>query len=322
LFSESLGNPETGPKLGSDVRFKVSLNTRDPTTGEIIRHEGVALVDMWIDLRGAITADDLKIAEESLDEIRDQIGLNLGTTLAFSHYHLSKEQEFIRVALPKYLRKLDLSPQYVWSGVAAKLERRSFDLSLRTLTLDKDVLSFGPEPDGSVIAVQILFREEQPKGSADSYDKHSYWPWVAPFVLAIGMVGAWWVPITWFGTVTALLLLSSLLAVELKMTTSAGRRWWERPPILSMAGLFGIALFGLGYAACWLVDRTSLPDAQSLGYAFLVSVGVGVAGGVIGDHAPAGLARVLAHVQLLLYLGGIAALVALLLNPRRRPGEG
>lgn len=77
-----------------------------------------------------------------------------------------------------------------------------------------------------------------------------------------------------------------------------------------------IGLFGAGYALCEVFIPGSLNKDQLkvvyLGYPFLLSTSIGIAGGIFGE--PTRAPQIIAHVQLLLFLTGLALVFARLLR--------
>jgi hypothetical protein len=81
---------------------------------------------------------------------------------------------------------------------------------------------------------------------------------------------------------------------------------------LATVGFFGIGVFGVAYAVCALLESDALGESiATLGYPFLVSTGVGVAGGILGGN-PRGAARIIAHIQLLFFLSSLIGVAAVL----------
>jgi hypothetical protein len=319
-FVDRLDGHAVWGRLGYKVHL-VAKVLKSPSASAGLVLGFVVLVNLWVEIGRMATARTISDAEGALEAVREQVSISLCAASDLNQeWSLSIRQEFAYIRLPT---RRQISTQNLWSALASLLLTGRREVSFPTLSIAGNTVRFGPEPLGAIDALRKFLAQERMGGDARDPTKPSHSAWIAPLSLAGLMLLAWLVPISWPSVLLTSLLLAGMFAYQVQHTLAFGRRgWWERPPVVSSLGLFGIAVFGLGYAFCWLRDPNALPDAHSLGYAFLVSVGVGVAGGVIGDHAPAGSARVLAHIELLLYLGGIAAIVALLLNLRRPPAEG
>jgi hypothetical protein len=302
------------PRQGCDVHVKAHILREGEEAGIVIT------VDLWVERPHADPAA-IDAATSALELIVSEIERQLDPTGRLRVWPVLRQQEFAILRLRGSSRRTLANgrARNVLGALMAPSNDDSADLP--SVRLDGGTLCVGPEPEGAIEAVKTLLRQEQSADSASAPTGRAeisrYW-WIVPIAIAMAMLCAWRLSISGFSISCYFALLTVLLGVSLSPAPKFGwRQWLARPPVAATIGFAGTGLFGLGYALCWLFDHHSLQDANSLGYAFLASLGIGIAGGVIGDHAPAGAARVLAHVQLLLYLGGVAGIIALLLNIQR-----
>ena len=93
------------------------------------------------------------------------------------------------------------------------------------------------------------------------------------------------------------------------------RRVAQQGVTLVTFGFFGIGFFGILYATCALLSDEAFGHVTRLGYPFLFSTSLGVAGGVLGE--PKGFARVLTHIQLLLFMSALISVIAVVLGIER-----
>jgi len=91
-----------------------------------------------------------------------------------------------------------------------------------------------------------------------------------------------------------------------------------RTSIVTTFGFYGIVVFGLIYAVFALTNSEALGQTATLGYPFLVSTSLGVAGGLLGEAK--GPVRIVIHIQLLLFLSGLMAALLILIRVRRDVG--
>jgi len=296
----------------------VSIVAREVARPEA--YAGHVVVDVWT-TQALQQGVGLQIASESLEAVRAEVVLELDLLQS----QLEKHQEFLALALPRFIsRQLETSRARAAIGAHFSKKVDSHPL-LPTVRVKGDYLSLGPEPPGAVDAVQRYLDVETSDRAMDSVLTSSTYPelLLLPFAVAAVLVLAWLLPVRpWaIGSVGGALLM--LIAIALRPVRQVGfRATLRQTPAVVSAGLLWIATFGIAYATCALVWPGTLgKDVPSLGYAFLVSTGLGVAGGILGEN-PTGIARIVAHIQLLMFLSGLAGVVLLLLrierNVRRR----
>jgi hypothetical protein len=135
----------------------------------------------------------------------------------------------------------------------------------------------------------------------------------APWTLVALLLGTWFFrlePLTLLVAAIAMTIPMVIMAVQARST--GWRLYLLRSGAVTAAALYFIALFGVAYGICALFASTG-PPADRLGNSFLTATSMGLAGGVVGD-ALDGMALRVAHVQLLLFLGGLTTLIAKVLR--------
>ncbi len=160
------------------------------------------------------------------------------------------------------------------------------------------LLRFGGRGAGSPMPDAIEYEQQR---------RRAFWDQTA-FISVLGLLGfmaaSWSLPLNWwsvgFGWGGVLGVTAVFAAAQLtgRLRTVAA---------VASAAVLSIAIFGLVYATL-LVQHELLPKAawgQRLGRAFLLSVGVGATAGTFDEPLRDAL-RVVAHVQLLLFVGGTA----------------
>jgi hypothetical protein len=229
--------------------------------------------------------------------------------------------EFVNIPLPRELaRQLPLDP-----GPALGICRDP--ASLRHVRKEGTRLVGGPVHGLIDIAIEWVQQQER---RLLAFAKHldareragserlSWWL-VAPAFLALTTVLAWIAALRplWL-TLFALSLTAEFAVVcigRLKLPVSA------RPPrfiVNASAAFWLVSLFGVAFAGAALTDPTTLGSPTHLGEPFLASISLAVTAGVITAGGLSGSARVIAHVELLLFLtfvsGALVAVVRRLLR--------
>lgn len=278
------------------------------------------VVDIWARQRFRDIGDlrDLRgVVEQARREVAFELSLQ-------REQDLQAMQEFFACVLPTFLaRRLNNSVR-ARTALGALLERdgRAED-SLASVRLEGRLLQLGPEPPGALAAVQLWLEQEDHNRGSPAAPAPSRLANLVPLAMALVVLSSWAAPlrpryVTLLGAIAALLLTLGFLPAR----RSGIRRTITMPSTIAAIGFFAIAAFGIAYSVCAIVDPGSLGhDVKSLGYPFLVATGLGVAGGILGDN-PTGAARVIAHLQLLLFLGGLAGVVSVLLGIHRASKRG
>ena len=301
-----------------DVLVHVSASV-----GEATEPKYYALViDLWADLTRA-QGLNLHLAVEALKAALKQVMFQCSS---FVYEVREPEQVYMSVRLPTRLaRRLRTSDQ---AKVALRphLPPDKFSQVATTVRLDGSQLTLGPEPPRTPTDVETWLSDETrdhtkyviPESSPSRRRA------LFPIAMAAVLVGAWALPLrTWsvatLGAVVAVLITLALFPAR-KIGLGATLR---QTSTIAALGLFWIAVFGIGYATCELLSPGSLGESVTkLGHPLLVATALGVAGGLVGNDNPTGAARILAHVELLLFLGGLVGVLAILLridmNVRRR----
>ncbi len=268
------------------------------------------VIDLWVE-KSRNTVDDIQAATTALEVVRREIEAQLRLD---SIWHLAKQQEFLDVELPPSIaRHLDSDRARAAIVALLETEKRIGDL-LPTLNLLKRRLTFGPEHGGTIEAVQrYLEREtgERPKRGADEPALSHLQSWIA-LMMAATILLTWSLPLRPWSIAVVTVVLTGLFTWGIVPRSNVPwKSMLRQTPTVASIGFFGIGMFGIGYAVCALLDHEALGPVSRLGYPFLVSTGLGIAGGILGDN-PKGAARILAHIQLLLFLGGLMGVVAVL----------
>jgi hypothetical protein len=311
--------------VGSNARLaKGHLVHANARVGARIRGEAYIFVDLWSEQVGA-TAFDLRLSGEALELIRNEVCKQIEHEVTyFSKDGVKIEQEFLEINLPDFIVRHS-DPGKVRARLATYHGKRVYgEDPYPTLVLDGGRLRLGPEFPGVIGAVRRFLEDE----TSDRAIKSLLTPLKQrqrsqiPFATAMVLLGTWVLPLQVWAVALVALVLLVFLFFSVYPSRQVGWRVIAREPAsIAMWGFFGIGAFGIGYAICALLDPAALGPVNSLGYPFLVSTGLGIAGGILGDN-PKGAALILAHVQLLLFLGGLMGVVAVLLeisdNTRRR----
>src|SRR6266576_49930 len=282
----------------------------------------VLIIDLWADLTRA-QGLNLHLAVESLKAALKQV---MSQCSSLVHEVTQPEQVYMSVRLPTRLARQLRTSDRAKVALGPRLPQDKFSQVATTVGLDGNQLTLGPEPPRTPADVETWLTDE-----TRDHTKHvipesspSRKRALIPIAMAAVLVGAWALPLrTWsvatLGAVVAVLI---TLALFPACETGLGATLRQTSTIAAL-GLFWIAVFGIGYATCELLSPGSLGvSVTRLGHPFLVATALGVAGGLVGNDNPTGAARILAHVQLLLFLGGLVGVLAILLridlNVRRR----
>jgi hypothetical protein len=307
-----------------DVKDKVEqLNKDDASRTRIVKghkvhvsaemreldHASYVVADTWLEALGNLQEFDLSEAVRTLDETTKQISYELPGNPSFE-----PAQEFVEVKLPKFLA------QQLTSERAAALVKRhrsgSIYKDIETAKVTQEWLMLGPEAPGTIEGVVQYVKSESTDSNRDAVFSSFSTPRVIPFVFIATLLLTWLAPLRVWSVVgvSAVVLVLSLIAIYPARTVgwAAAMRQTET---IACLGFFGVCVFGIAYAICGLTNETALGVVDSLGYPFLVSTSVGIAGGVLGD--PKGVIRVLIHVQLLLLVAAFIKVLAILLRIER-----
>lgn len=313
--AESFKQSSNGRYARSTHGHKVNVSVRSETKSEI---EMALVIDLWTH-RPRSTSSDIQQASEALDIVRKEVAeqIDLGDDIRLP-WSLRREQEFLEVKLPRFVAR-HLSIPNARARIAPHLERDEYRYMgpLPTLQVTRGTLRLGPEPPGAVEGVRRFLDEETSEKATDAIlTSHRYhrWSWV-PVAMAGLLVLTWCFPLRpWSVALVAGLLLGLMILAVLPARDVGWRQILRKTTVVAALGFFGIGVFGVAYAVCALTSEDALGrHVTRLGYPFLVSTGLGVAGGILGDN-PTGVARILAHVQLLLFLSGLIGVVAMLLR--------
>lgn len=290
------------------IYFSARFATKRTSLGRV-----ALVVDVWTS-RPRAMPEDIEEAANALGAAVKVISAKLNLV----YTDLRKEQEFIEVWLAPFIVSR-LQPEFASATLASySKSRRAEDLP--TVRVDDDRLKLGPEHDGTIHAVvQYLqaMTDEVRRDTFLSAPPYSFTK-LAPLGLAFLLVFSWALPLTTLSVTAFATLFIAIAGAALLPAYSVG--WdivFRQPSTIATATFFGIGMFGVLYAMCALSGDEQLGHVTSLGYPILVATSLGVAGGVLGDN-PSGAARVIAHIELLLFLSGIAGFVTLLLRIDRQ----
>jgi len=313
--AQSFEQSSNGPYWRSTHGHKVNVFVRSEAKSET---EMGLVIDLWTD-RPRSTSSDIEQAAEALDIVRKEIAeqIDLGDDIRLP-WSLKREQEFLEVKLPRFIAR-HLNTENVRARITPHLKRDEYYYMERLPTLQaiRGRLRLGPEPSGAVDAVRGFLDEETSEKATESIlrsSRYHRWSWV-PIAMAGLLVLTWCFPLKpWSVALVASLLLGLMTLAVFPARDVGWRKIFRKTTAIAALGFFGIGVFGVAYAVCALISDDALGrHVTRLGYPFLVSTGLGVAGGILGDN-PTGAARIIAHVQLLLFLSGLIGVVAMLLR--------
>lgn len=249
--------------------------------------------------RESASPEDLALMQEALEQVRTHL-----TSAIWPRYvaeaELSMTGEFAFVELPTWLE----------SFLTSDMATAAVDAS--TVSVSNGTLSFGPEHEGSLDSLQrFLAKQYKAAREGERLDRTAG---------ATAMPVAWILValllVTWFVKLGAVTLLAAGVAMTLPIAFLAWqaraigwRLYLLRPGAVTAVALYSVCLFGLAYGVCAL-DATK---SEALGNSFLIATSMGLAGGVVGESLTGAALRV-AHVQLLLFLGGMSVLIARVLR--------
>lgn len=275
------------------------------------------LVDLWIEGSRSSTAE-IEAATDSLESMRKR----LDGILKLSPYELEVKQEFLEVKVPRLIyRNFDTTSAK--AAIRTHLTGNNRFEEIPSLQAAGTMLKIGPEPCGTVKAVVSFLKQETGEKSKEAVSRTSNRQRWMPFLMAALFLATWALPLRVWSVILVAAIQIVILAIVVIPAFNVGLRvLFRQTAIVATGTLFMIGVFGVAYSCCALTGDKALGHVTHLGYPFLVATSLGVAGGILGDN-PTGFARILAHLQLLLFLGGIiAAIVALLRIDRtvRRPG--
>jgi hypothetical protein len=128
----------------------------------------------------------------------------------------------------------------------------------------------------------------------------------------------WAVPLAWWAT----LLFAALFCAIGALAMNEYRLRIDRAIPAIVTSLLAIALFGISYAIIGLAaggEALGVDRSPQLGEAFLIATSLGIAGGLLDNDDLALGTKLLAHIQLLLFLTALVAAVATVIRTRRAP---
>lgn len=257
--------------------------------------------------RKSATDGDLRLLLSALEAARNDIASAISQ--GYPLFDLSVEQEFAFMELPRWLKSSLTAPV-----AAAALSGISGAPS--TIVVLNGNLSLGPEDGGTLDRLQrYLAAQFSAAAKGLILDRAASWIEVyAPWTLVVLLL------CTWLFYLQPLTLLATIIAMTVPMGMLAWQsreRGWRlyllRPGAVTALALYSIGLFGVAYGICALYSMAANSRPERLGNSFLIATSMGLAGGVVGD-ALSGPALLIAHVQLLLFLGGLATLIARVLR--------
>ena len=280
---------------------------RDKVVARAYKGEGVEIVELS-GARKVASPEDLDLLRTALKQARQDITSALNTDWDV-RTELRVATEFAFVTLPQWLA----------SNLAAGVIDAALSLPQPSVvTLIDEHLAVGPAKEGALKTLHdyldVQFRAARRGEILDRIGGSS--PMHAPWTLVALLLGTWLFrlePLTLLIAAAAMTVPIVILAFQARAT--GWRLYLQRAGALTAIALYSIALFGVAYGACALANRAHNPAAapEPLGNAFLIATSMGLAGGVVGD-ALSGAALRVAHVQLLLFLGGLTALLARVLR--------
>jgi hypothetical protein len=308
-FVVSSGGLYVRSALGHDVNVSGRLE-RSPNEYDL-----TLVVDLWTRCPRS-TGVCIQRAAEVLDKIRAEVNSRVGLGLGFT-WTLKKEQEFLDVKPPRFVLRA-MTREDAIAAITSRMteEKYRYRDPLPTMELAQGRLKLGPEPEGAVDAVRRYLQEETSEKTKESIlESSSYHQWISPAMAGV-LLATWMLPLkAWSVGLVAFLLVALMVVAILPVRYVGWSTIFHQTTTVASLGFFGIGVFGIAYSLCALVSD-DLGPVTRLGYPFLVSTGLGVAGGILGDN-PKGIARILAHVQLLLFLGGLVGVFAVLLRIER-----
>lgn len=287
---------------------------------------GMGLIaDFWVE-GSRSTSDEIKEARDALEIVCSELNALLNLSSNYS-WHLKIRQEFFEVKLPNSLA-YRLDTVRAKAALKSKFNASSpYDQSLPTLQLHGNRLQTGPEPPGVIDALWRYLKEEMGDTATTVSLKSTPFRYMSyiPIIMAAMLVATWLLPLKAWSVTLAGATFVILMGMALFPAHYIGWRTLFRQTFaVATFGFFGIAVFGVAYAVRAIVSD-ELGPVTKLGYPFLVSTSLGIAGGIIGD-SPKGIAQIIAHIQLLLFLSGLLSVVAVLLkinrNVRQRGESG
>jgi hypothetical protein len=286
---------------------------------------GWLAVELWTEAPSS-DAEALKHADDVLEEVFAELCVLIAAT-----------DEEARVQSHRYggtlaspLDRTDAAAQAEWfdarmfAGAVSPAQiqfflgatRRSGE-PLVTATYSGQRLKVGPEPAVIPTVIDAARRLESSMSRAARLRRQAQataprWSWwyTLPLSPLFLMVVAWSLPLTW----AWMILLGTLLVGLFATTVWAYRRYVFSKLVLGAAlAVFVLGGFGDAYAIDQLVERNPLGPVAHLGYPYLVATGLAVVAGIVTPGSLHGAAKVVAHIQLLLFatfVGGAAAVLA------------
>jgi len=191
---------------------------------------------------------------------------------------------------------------------------RSTRTTFTTASVDSGRVRVGPEEaaiDAVIRGARELEKSRRRKAQLERRVERSTPRWTRwyalPMVSSLLMVFAWLVPIDW-ATVTGF---GASLTIVMALTVIAFRRSRFSLVVVGAAiAVFVLGMFGEAFAVDSLVERAPLGDASHLGFAYLISTGIAVGAGLVTSGGLGGFAKVIAHIELLIFATFIGGAVA------------
>lgn len=206
-------------------------------------------------------------------------------------------------ALRRSLRSAGVSVSFRWDG------------AVRTATL-RPAANRRPSPPESLLVRAHDLLHESLTAPLSAFQRHRHVAramGLTAVLLGAQQLLAWSVPTRWYTVTGAAIVALATVAFVARRAGLVARTRLATGLGLTLLGV--VHLFGLLYAALCVVDRgrfyqlqDPVGDPPMLGEWFFTSVGIAVSEGTNDVHLR-GLARSLAHLELLLVFGGAAAVV-------------
>lgn len=273
------------------------------------------VIDIWTERqRSNDLAEAILRCSAAMEQARKVCESALG---CWGDKKLVVREEFLDVRLPRLMAH-GLNSDHVRAAIRANLRSMAplYPDELQTVSLRDRRLRIGPESSGIVEAFRSFLKDligDTPREAGVPTENLGFRKWI-PLFMAGAMILSWGLPLAWWSIAVFAVVHFTLAAWLIWPSKDIGlRKLFRQSGVLISTGIFGIGAFGLAYAVCALVSDEALGHVSRLGYPFLVSTGLGVAGGILGDN-PRGAARIIAHIQLLIFLGGLAAIAAVILR--------
>lgn len=264
------------------------------------------IVDLWLQA----TSLELSVAEEILKVAESEIASEFDV---LEYSRLDVKQEFVDLRLPPFLRGV-LSASRATNLINARLKSRNSNVE--TVRVSNNRIMIGPEQPGAAGALQQYLAEETTARVKNQVlASATYLRWSA-ILMIVAVLSSWALPLRPWSIALEGVITTVLLAVALTPARKVGMKsMLLRAETVTAIGFYGVVIFGLIYAVFAIRNKESLGEVTSLGYPLLVSTSLGIAGGLIGEAR--GSVRIIIHIQLILFLTGLIAIVLTLLRLNR-----